>query len=129
MSKYSYSKTISMDFETALQKTEAALKDQGFGIITRIDAKETLKNKLGVDFIPYVILGACNPKFAYKALNIERDVGLLLPCNVIVYQEGDTVKIAALKASVAMSVSENSELHDLAMEVEKLLITAINNIQ
>ncbi len=129
MSQYSYSRTLSMDFETALEKTENALKENGFGIITRIDAKETLKNKLGVDFVPYVILGACNPKFAYQALTIEREVGLLLPCNVIVYEENNTVNVATLRASVAMSVSEKNELHDLAMEVENLLIAAINTIK
>ena len=85
-SKYGFSKTIDVPYEEAIEKVRAALKEEGFGVLSEIDIQEKLKEKLGVDFRRYVILGACNPPLAYKTLQEELEIGLLLPCNVIVYE-------------------------------------------
>ena len=90
--KYGFAKTIDIAYEAAVSKVTEELKKEGFGVLTTIDVKDTLKKKLDVDFTRYVILGACNPPFAYQALQVEEEIGLLLPCNVIVYEKaGKTV--------------------------------------
>ena len=94
---YSFSRVVKMDFETALERVNAELTKEGFGILTEIDVAATLKKKLDVDFKPYKILGACNPPFAYKSLQAEEQIGLMLPCNVIVYvNENDETVVAAV---------------------------------
>ncbi len=93
---YYFSKKLDLSFDEAIEKVTDALKSEGFGILTEIDVKETLKKKLDVDFRPYKILGACNPPFAHKALEAEDKIGAMLPCNVIVQQLDDGVEIAAL---------------------------------
>src|SRR5512146_3601006 len=106
---YYFSKTLNMSFDKAIAGVTEELKREGFGILTDIDVKATLKKKLDVEFRPYVILGACNPPFAYQALQAERDIGLLLPCNVVVYaceQEGTSV-VAAMDPEEARKLTGN----------------------
>jgi uncharacterized protein (DUF302 family) len=93
MTELGFQSTLNLGYEAALEKVTAALKAEGFGVLTSIDVKETMKKKLDVDFKKYTILGACNPPLAYKALSARPDVGLLLPCNVIVYEEGDATVV------------------------------------
>jgi len=128
MSNYSYSKQLNISFDEAVDKTIATLKEEGFGILTDIDVKKTLKEKLDIDFKQYRILGACNPPRALKALQAEEEIGLLLPCNVIVYEKGDGVVVSALKPSVAFSIIDNKNLEPLAQEVEEIMKKVINNL-
>ncbi len=126
---YGISKTVSLSFEEAVDSTIAALKEKGFGILSDIDVKKTLQEKLGVDYKKYRILGACNPPRAHQALQQEEEIGLLLPCNVIVYEkEPGTVVISAVKPSAMFSVVENESLVPLAKEVESLLEQAIESV-
>ena len=123
-SKYGFSKTIDVPYEEAVEKARAALKEEGFGVLCEIDIKEKLKEKLGVDFRNYVILGACNPPLAYKTLQQEINVGLLLPCNVIVYEAEEAGKsvVAAIDAEAMMSVvGDNGSLEGVASEVNEKL--------
>jgi len=111
-SKYGFSKTVDIPYVEAVEKTRAALKEEGFGVLSEIDIKEKLKEKLGVDFRRYVILGACNPPLAYKTLQEELGIGLLLPCNVIVYEADDPNKsvVAAVDAKAMLSVVGNNAM-------------------
>jgi uncharacterized protein (DUF302 family) len=123
-SKYGFSKTVDLPYEEAVEKARAALKAEGFGVLCDIDIKEKLKEKLGVDFRKYVILGACNPPLAYKTLQQELDIGLLLPCNVVVYESDEAGKsvVAAIDAKAMLSVVEdNATLNDVATEVNEKL--------
>ena len=123
-SKYGFSKTVDVPYEEAVAKTRAALKEEGFGVLSEIDIKEKLKEKLGVDFRKYVILGACNPPLAYKTLQQEINIGLLLPCNVVVYEADEAGKsvVAAIDAKTMLSVvGENPTLDAVAMEVNEKL--------
>ena len=127
--KYYINKTTDYQFDEAVNKISIALKDVGFGILTEIDMKATLKNKLDVDMRPYKILGACNPQFANKALSMEEKIGILLPCNVIVMENEDgKVEVAIMDPAVAMSVVENSKLESLASVVKEKLELALSNI-
>lgn len=122
MSSYGYSKQLIMPFERAVEKVAAKLKEQGFGVLTDIDVKKTLKEKLNVDFKNYRILGACNPPRAYKALQKEEEIGLLLPCNVIVYERDDgSIVVSTQRPTVAFTVVGNPALEPLAQEVETIL--------
>jgi len=116
-------------FDEAIEQVTAELKKEGFGVLTEIDVKETFKNKLDVDFKKYKILGACNPSFAYKSLQKEDKIGVLLPCNVIVeeHENGD-VEVSAVDPISAMSVVENKAIEDVAFEVQKKLIHVIENL-
>lgn len=121
-SKFGFSKRVDLAYKEAVEKTRAALKNEGFGVLCEIDLKEKLKEKLGVDFRNYVILGACNPPLAYKTLQEEINIGLLLPCNVIVYETertGESV-VAAIDARAMLSVVEgNTTLDSVAtLEIE-----------
>jgi len=124
-SKFGFSKTINLPYETALEKTRDALKAEGFGVLCEIDLKEKLKEKLGVDFRRYVILGACNPPLAYKTLQQEINIGLLLPCNVVVYEADESGKsvVAAVDARAMLSVvgGKNETLESVATEVNEKL--------
>ena len=123
-SKYGFSKTLDVPYDEAVEKARAALKTEGFGVLCEIDIKEKLKEKLGVDFRKYVILGACNPPLAYKTLQQELDIGLLLPCNVVVYESDEAGKsvVAAIDAKAMLSVVEgNATLNEVATEVNEKL--------
>lgn len=120
---------VPFPFDRAVGLAEAALKDEGFGVITRIDMKATLKAKIDVDFRPYVILGACNPKLAYQALQLEDKVGTMLPCNVIVQaaENGDT-EIAAIDPVESMQAIANPALKSAAREVRARLERVVERI-
>lgn len=126
--KYGYKKEISLSFNEAVLKTRAELAKEGFGVLTEIDVKATFKKKLGVDYNNYLILGACNPPFALKALQAEKDIGLLLPCNVIVYDENGKTFVSAILPTVAMKMVENPSLADIAKTTEEKLKKVIENL-
>lgn len=127
--KYYLNKTTDYQFDEAVDKITMALKEVGFGILTEIDMKSTLKNKLDVDRRPYKILGACNPAFANKALSMEEKIGILLPCNVIVLENDEgKVEVAIMDPAVAMSVVENQKLESLASVVKEKLELALSSI-
>ena len=120
---------LPFSFGEALERTEEALKQEGFGIISRIDIQEALKTKIGVDFRPYTILGACNPKLAYEALKIEDKVGTMLPCNVVVQEIGPRqTEIAATDPVASMKAIENAELTEAAREVRTKLARVIETL-
>lgn len=126
---YYYSKTLDISFEDAIEKTTEALKEEGFGVLTEIDIKATLKKKLDVDFKKYQILGACNPPLAHKALSAEDHIGLMLPCNVIVQEhENGEVEVSAVDPIASMQAVENEELGDIAEEVRNLLKKVIESL-
>ena len=115
---YYFSKTIDESFDNAIHKVTEALKSEGFGILTEIDIKDTLKKKLNVDFYNYKILGACNPPFAYKALLAEDKIGTMLPCNVIVQEKvSGQVEVSAVDPAASMQAIENKALTDIATEI------------
>ena len=116
--EYGYKRQVNIPYEKAVMKTKEELQKEGFGVLTEIDVKATLKKKLNVDFDKYLIIGACNPPFAYKALQTEKDIGLLLPCNVIVYEDKGKTYISAIVPTAAMSMVENKELAAIASQVE-----------
>ena len=131
MNAIAYGKKVKLsdDFETALQKTVDALKEQGFGVLTEIDVKKTMKAKIDVDFKRYVILGACNPRLAHQALTAEEDLGLLLPCNVVVYEEDGGSVVSMLDPKMMSTVTENPALADVAKKAGALLDKALAKIK
>ena len=119
---YHFSKRLNVSFDQAVARVIDALKSEGFGVLTDIDVKATLKNKLGVDFRPYRILGACNPPLAYRALQLEDKIGTMLPCNVIVQEyPGDGVEVSAVDPVASMQAIENRGLAEVAREVQAKL--------
>src|SRR5688500_4642097 len=127
-SKYGFSKTVDLPYKEAIEKARAALKEEGFGVLCEIDIKEKLKEKLGVDFVNYVILGACNPPLAFEALQEEIDLGLLLPCNVVVYEQGSKTIVSAIDASRMMSLVGNEQVNKTAVAVNEKLHRVIKAI-
>ena len=126
---YHYSRTIDRPFDKAIEDTTEALQSEGFGVLTTIDVKATLKKKLDVDFRPYTILGACNPGFAYKALKAEDKIGTMLPCNVILQQTADgKVEVSAVDPIASMQAIENPSLGDIAGQVRDLLRKVVDKI-
>jgi len=125
---YGISKEVDLPFEQAVGKVREALSENGFGVLTEIDAKATLKKKLDVEFEDYLILGACNPPFAYKALSTEREVGLLMPCNVIIYRDGDATRVSAIRPTVAWGMVESPGLADVTAEVEAKLRKVVESV-
>ncbi|WP_420592598.1 DUF302 domain-containing protein [Robiginitalea biformata] len=126
---YYFNKTLNEDFDKVIEKVTEELKNEGFGILTEIDVKETLKKKLDVDFKKYKILGACNPPYAHKALEAEDKIGTMLPCNVIVQEiEEGTVEVAAVNPMASMQAVENEKLTEVADEITSRLKHVIGKL-
>jgi uncharacterized protein (DUF302 family) len=126
---YYFNKTLNGDFNNIVDKVTSALKAEGFGVLTEIDVKETLKKKLNVDFKKYKILGACNPPFAYKALQAEDKIGAMLPCNVtVIEQENGEVEVAAIDPVASMQAIQNNSLASVAVEVQSKLKKVVDSL-
>lgn len=125
---YYFNKTISGEFEQVIEKVTAALKTEGFGVLTEIDFSGTLKKKIDVDIPNYRILGACNPQFAYKSYQKENKIGVMLPCNVIVQQVENGVEVSAVDPIVSMQGVGNQELEGIASEVQDKLKAVIDSL-
>lgn len=126
---YHNSKKVNLSYEQAIEKVTEELKKEGFGVLTEIDVKDTLKKKLDVDLRKYKILGACNPPLAYRALQTEETIGVMLPCNVIVQETpGGDVQVSAINPMVAMQTVGNPNLSEVASEVSAKLSRVINNL-
>ncbi len=127
--KYYFNKTLMLPFEEAVERVTEELKKEGFGILTNIDVKATLKNKLDLEFRKYRILGACNPSFAHKALESEDKIGTMLPCNVIVQEiSSGGVEVAAIDPVASMQAIENPKLKDVAVQVRSKLKKVIDSL-
>jgi len=126
---YTFDKILNMPFDNAINKVTDELKKEGFGILTKIDVQETLKKKLNVDFRKYLILGACNPTFAYRALQEEPKIGAMLPCNVIVQETDDGgVEVSAIDPVASMQAIDNPKLADVAAQVRALLKKVVDRL-
>ncbi len=128
--RYALKRTVALSFEEADLRVREALQEEGFGILTEIDVKATLKKKLDVDFPHYEILGACNPPLAHQALQAEADIGLLLPCNVVVRADAESgqVVVEAVDPVVQLEVAENQKLRELATEVRDRMLRALDRV-
>ncbi|HNV74964.1 MAG TPA: DUF302 domain-containing protein [Gemmatimonadaceae bacterium] len=129
--RYGLAVSVPLDYPVAVERTREALGREGFGVLTEIDVSATLKKKLDVDFRPYIILGACNPALAHRALSAERDIGLLLPCNVIVYA-GDTAgtsTVAAMDPAAALQLTGRADIAELSLEVRARLERALADVE
>ena len=125
---YYFAKSLDMPFDRAVEKTVAALKAHGFGVLTKIDVQATMKEKIGADFRPYVILGACNPQMAHKALEAEDKIGTMLPCNVIVQERDGKSEVAAVDPVASMQAIANPALGTIATEVRQRLKAAVETL-
>ena len=126
---YYFNTTMDVPFDEAVDKVTEELKKEGFGVLTDIDVKATLKKKLDVDYQNYRILGACNPPFAYKALQAENKIGIMLPCNVVVQETKDgTVEVSAVDPIASMAAIENSELGEVAIQVQEKMKKVIDQL-
>ncbi len=125
---YGFGTKVSWPYAEAVERTKAALKEQGFGVLTEIDVKKTLKEKLNEDFRPYIILGACNPPLSHRALSRTLDVGLLLPCNVVVYEEEGGSAIQVFDPEAGLGILDEPELQEVAREAKQRLQKALDNL-
>ncbi len=126
---YGFSKIVNLGYDEAIEKVTEELKKEGFGVLTEIDVKATLKKKLDVDFKPYKILGACNPPFAYKSLQAEEQIGLMLPCNVIVYvNDNNETVVAAIDPIASMQAVKNDKLGEVAETIQGKLKKVVMNL-
>ena len=119
--QYGFSKTVELPFEQTIERVTEELKKEGFGVLTTIDVKDTLKKKIDVDFKKYTILGACNPPIAHKSLQTEEEIGLLLPCNVIVYEKDDKTKVSMFDPMLMTNIVDNEKMEPIAKEVKEKL--------
>lgn len=127
--KYGLGRTVHYDYDTAIERVKDELQKEGFGVLTTIDVQATLKDRLGVDFRRYIILGACNPNLAHRALSAETELGLLLPCNVIVYEQDDgQVKVAAMNPLAALGIVDNDDIMSVAQTAQGHLEQALNRL-
>jgi uncharacterized protein (DUF302 family) len=127
--EYYFSKTLTASFDEAVQRTTDLLKTEGFGIISEINIHEKLKEKLGIDFKKYRILGACNPGYAYKALQMEDNIGTMLPCNVVVIDQGNgKTEVSAVNPVASMMAIQNNELGSIALEITEKLKRVIESL-
>lgn len=129
MINYGFTKELDTPYEKVIEQAKEALKKEGFGILTEIDIKEKMKEKLGLDMRKYIILGACNPLNAYKAIQTEENIGLMLPCNVIVYEKGSRTVLSVIRPTVAMQMVDNTGLREVAEAVESQLKRAFDAVQ
>lgn len=126
---YYFNRTLELPFEKAVEKVKEELKKEGFGIMTTIDVRETIREKLKVDFRPYIIIGACNPHFAHQALKTEDKIGTMLPCNVIVQQPAEgNVEVAAIDPVASMQAIDNPALKQVAQQVREKLRKVVENV-
>ena len=125
---YGFSKTVNLSFEQAIDKITEELKKEGFGILTEIDVKETMKKKLNADFENYKILGACNPPIAYNALQLEEKLGLLLPCNVIVYEKDNDCIVSVFDPMIMAQITKNKDILNIAEEIKQKLLSALERV-
>ena len=126
---YAFHRALSgTSYDEAISRVESALKDQGFGILTRIDVRQTLKEKIDIDFRPYVILGACNPGLAHRALSADDNVGLLLPCNVVVAETDDGAEVGFANPKSMLDIADSPEVRPVADEAEELLRRACDSL-
>lgn len=126
--KYDLTITLDLPYEDAVPAVRAALKEQGFGVLTEIDVRATMREKLGAEVEPYVILGACNPPLAHRALEVDRTIGLLLPCNVVVRADGDHTLVQALDPALIAEVPEREELRPIAEEAGQRIQAALDSL-
>jgi len=119
--EYGFSKQVDLSYEKAVEKVTVELKKEGFGVLTTIDVKDTLKQKIDVDFHKYIILGACNPQLAYRGLSAEEELGLLLPCNVIVYEKDNKCTVSVFDPKIMTRIIDNPEIKTVAEEVQSKL--------
>jgi uncharacterized protein (DUF302 family) len=127
-SNYTLSKTTNLPFDAAVERVREELKAAGFGVLCEIDVQQTLREKLGVEREPYLILGACNPPLAHGALETEPELGVLLPCNVVVYMQDDQTRIAAVDPERMLSIVDNDELAPTAAEVRRRLKKVVTRV-
>ena len=125
---YYFAKSLNLPFDEAVSKTISALKEHGFGVLTRIDVKNTLKEKIGIEFRSYVILGACNPRMAHQAFQAEDKIGTMLPCNVIIQQKDGTSEVAAVDPVASMQAISNTALGEIAAKVREDLKAVVQSL-
>jgi len=126
--KYWYTKEVNLTFEEALDEVTLCLAEQGFWVLTKIDLQSAMKNKINRDIEKYMVLWACNPNLAYEALQSEQEVGLLLPCNVIVYEKDSKVFVSAMLPTIWIGFIENENINEVAQKAEKILIKALDSM-
>ncbi len=126
--KYVFGKTVSLAFDDAIQRVTEELAKEGFGVLTEIDVKATLKKKLNLDVAPYRILGACNPQFAHKAIEFEPQIGALLPCNVVVREDQGKTRVEIMDPQAVLQLVERPEIEGIATEVRKRLERVLNAV-